>query len=108
MLWVCIHTLPGSQNIQSDAGAAKCRQYFNHAVLLKKVINMDLIYKTSAVLLVEKKGKDIPEYSIIHILGPSATPWMHLSLRLIVQPSNIHSAQIQQPCAFYEEAKVSY
>jgi hypothetical protein len=35
-------------------------------------------------------------------------PWMHLSLRLIVQPLNIHSAQIQQPCAFYEEAKVSY
>jgi hypothetical protein len=35
-------------------------------------------------------------------------PRMHLSLRLVVQPLNIHSAEIQQPCAFYEEAKVSY
>jgi hypothetical protein len=33
-------------------------------------------------------------------------PRMHLSLGLIVQPLNIHSAQIQQPCAFYEEANV--
>jgi hypothetical protein len=35
-------------------------------------------------------------------------PQMHLSLGLIVQPLNIHSVQIQQPCAFYEEAKVSH
>jgi hypothetical protein len=33
---------------------------------------------------------------------------MHLSLGLIVQPLSVHLAQIQQPCAFYEEAKVSY
>jgi hypothetical protein len=33
---------------------------------------------------------------------------MHLSLGLIVQPSRIHLAQIQQPCAFYVEAEVSY
>jgi hypothetical protein len=33
---------------------------------------------------------------------------MHLSLGLIVQPLSVHSAQIQQPCAFYVEAKVSY
>jgi hypothetical protein len=35
-------------------------------------------------------------------------PRMHLSLRLIVQPLSVHSAQIQQPCAFYVEAEVSY
>jgi hypothetical protein len=33
---------------------------------------------------------------------------MHLSIGLIVQPLIIHSAQIQQPCAFYEEVNVSY
>jgi hypothetical protein len=35
-------------------------------------------------------------------------PRMHLSLGLIVQPLSVHSAQIQQPYAFYVEAKVSY
>jgi hypothetical protein len=35
-------------------------------------------------------------------------PRMQLSLGLIVQPVSVHSAQIQQPCAFYVEAKVSY
>jgi hypothetical protein len=35
-------------------------------------------------------------------------PRMHLSLGLIVQPLSVHSAQIQQPSAFYVEAKVSY
>jgi hypothetical protein len=33
---------------------------------------------------------------------------MHLSLGLIVQPLSVYSAQIQQPCAFYVEAEVSY
>jgi hypothetical protein len=33
---------------------------------------------------------------------------MHFSLGLIVQPLSVHSAQIQQPCAFYVEAEVSY
>jgi hypothetical protein len=63
MLWVYIHTLPGSQDIQGDSGAAKCQGYFNHAVLFKKKnsINMDLIYKISGVLLAEEKGKDMPE-----------------------------------------------
>jgi hypothetical protein len=35
-------------------------------------------------------------------------PRMHLSLGLIVQSLSVRSAQIQQPCAFYVEAKVSY
>jgi len=62
MLWVCIYTLPGSQEIQGDSGSAECQGYFNHAVLFKKNgINMDLIYKIWGVLLVEKKGKEIPE-----------------------------------------------
>jgi hypothetical protein len=33
---------------------------------------------------------------------------MHLSLGLIVQPFSVHSAQIQQPCAFYVDAEVPY
>ena len=60
MLWVCIHTLPGSQDIQGDSGVGKCQGYFNQQFSLKKKkiysINMDLIYKTSGVLLVEKKN----------------------------------------------------
>jgi hypothetical protein len=36
------------------------------------------------------------------------TPRIYLGLGLIVQPLSVHSAQIQQPCAFYEEVKVSY
>jgi hypothetical protein len=35
-------------------------------------------------------------------------PRMHLSLRLIVQPLSVHSAQIQQHCAFYVKAQVSH
>jgi hypothetical protein len=35
-------------------------------------------------------------------------PRKHLSLGLIVQPLSVHSTQIQQPCAFYVEAKISY
>jgi hypothetical protein len=44
-----------------------------------------------------------------YFVGPSAKmPRMHLSLGLIVQPLSVHLAQIQQPCAFYVEAEVSY
>jgi hypothetical protein len=55
----------------------------------------------------ESMGK---EHSLhfIHTLGRQLMPPMHLSLGLIVQPLNVHSAQIQQPCAFYVEANVSY
>jgi hypothetical protein len=35
-------------------------------------------------------------------------PRIYLSLGLIVQPLSVNSAQIQQPCAFYVEAEVSY
>jgi hypothetical protein len=48
--------------------------------------------------------------AFIHSLILSARqlmPRMHLSLGLIVQPVSVHSAQIQQPYAFYVAPEVS-
>jgi hypothetical protein len=77
--------------------------YFTQFYLEREMLQTNVIVKIKTILM--------SSISFIHsfiLWARQLIPRMHLSLGLIVQPLNIHSAEIQQPSAFYGEAKVSY